>query len=538
MAGAFGLMAGNALAWTVTKTNSDQPYAVSGSDLLQRNVSSVDTNGLMLYIEGGYVAGTFESLTDGTTGSGNREFSCALAGGSITYFLDTAKSPTGYVITGLDSYSGWQDGGRVDQNYAVSFRKVGSGTFENAITTTYHSNMTETRVSLTDLNLAGVDAVKFTFFTQENSGVGYKELDVFGMNASTGTVSGVSGGGAYSVSDSDLLQTALGGTNVSLSYYSESGWTNAFAPALTDGAFGSADKFLGTCGLTGGTMTYLLDVTNHPSGYTVTTLDTFTGWSDSGRDNQNYRVSFRKVGASDFSDAMDVAYTGTVKLTHVSVTNFTLTGVEAVRFFFLTQENSGVGYKELDVIGAPPAYAEVTRRDSGPQVVASNDTADVLIAEGTGTPGAITLGAAVTAVKTLTQSATDDTATVDPAGQTLALGGLFLRPGAGGLAIGAGSNDGTLAGTQPALIACNWSTNGLTIRAAVTNTAAAGTLLKTGTGALTLTGTNFCPGGTEATAGTLRLAGGSSLGSGAVTVNGATMQIDGGTLSPSAGSGF
>ena len=68
------------------------------------------------------------------------------------------------------------------------------------------------------------------------------------------------------------------------------------------------------------------------------------------------------------------------------------------RFLFTAQENNGVGYKELDVVGAPPAYTEVTRRDSGPQAVASNDTADVLLTEGTGTPGALTLAAATTVI--------------------------------------------------------------------------------------------------------------------------------------------
>jgi autotransporter-associated beta strand protein len=538
MVAAIGLAAVSAQAWTRTTANSDQPYTVSDNDLLQRSVSSINTNGLVLYFEGG-TSGTLDFLTDGNVGPGNREGAFSITSNSVTYVLDTISQPAGYIITGLDSYSGWQDGGRVDQNYVVSFRNVASGTFGNAITNAYTSGMKETRVRLTDINLAGVDAIKFNFLSQENGGVGYKELDVFGMTAApTSTVAGVSGSTAYPVSATDLLQSALGGTNDAINYFVEAGFTNAFSPALTDGSFGSADKVVGTCGIVGGTMTYTLNMTNHPAGYTVSALDTYSGWGDSGRDNQNYWVSFRKVGSSAFSDMMSVAYVGTTKLTHVNITNFDLTRVEAVRFTFVAQENGGVGYKELDVIGAPPAYTNVTRRDSISQIVASNDTSQVMITEGAGAPGAITLGAATTVIGTLTQGATEDIATIDPVGQTLALSSLCLRPDAGGLTIGTLSNSGTLMGTQSPFVICNWSTNDLTLRAAITNRASAGTLLKTGSGTLVLTSTNACPGGTEVTAGTLRLTGSASLGSSPVNVNGGTLQLDGGTVSPATSNSF
>lgn len=533
LAAAFGLAACDALAWTVTKVSSDQPYSVSDTDLLQRNVSSVTTN-LILYAENN-TSGILESLTDGIMGPGYTAGSLYICSGTVTYTLDTVSQPAGYLITGLDTYSGWQDGGRNDQNYEVSFRKVGSGTFGNAITNTYTGvSLREARIRLTDLNLAGVDAIKFTFPTQENGGVGYKELDVFGMaNAPTSTITGASSSTAYPVSNTDLLQTALGGTNDALAYYVEGNWTNAFSPVLIDGSFGSANKWLGTCGITGGALTYTLDMTNCPAGYTISAIDTYTGWNDTGRVNQNYWVCFRKVGASSFSDAIAVTYTGADKLTRVTVTNLNQTRVEAVRFTFPSQQNNGVGYKEFDVIGATPAYTNVTRRDSGSKTVVSNGTADVQITEGTGTPGNLTLEAATTVVNSLTQGATEDVATLDPAGQTLALGGLFLRSGAGGLAIGTGSNNGTLAGTQSPFIICNLSTNEITLRAAITNSAVAGSLLKTGNGALTLSSaTNTSPGGTEVTAGTLRLAGSASLGSGPVSLSGAKLQMDGGTVSP------
>ncbi len=529
-----GLVTGSAQAWTVTKTSSDQPYTVSNADLLQCNVSSVETNGVVLYNEGN--PNTIGSLTDGTTGPGNREYCIAITSGTITYMLDTLKSPAGYDITGLNSYSGWQDSGRVNQYYVISFRKAGSSTFGDAITNNYAFSMKETRVSVNDINLSGVDAVNLSFPTpQQNGGVGYKEFDLFGMATITNyTTAGVSGSTAFSVSADDLLQTATVVSNETFTFYSGSTFTNAPLSALADGSFGSADRTTGTCAITSGILTYTLDFTNHPAGYTIASLDTYTGWNDNGRDDQNYRVSFRKAGSVNFDNAITVSYTGTVKLTHVNVTNLNLCGIEAVRFTFASQENGGVGYKELDVSGTTPSYTTVTRRDSGAQLIASNDTSDVFISEGSGTPGTLALGSATTVINTLTQGATDSAATLDMSGQTLALGGLFLRSDAGGLFV----TNGLLAGTQTALTVCNWSSNGVVIQAVVTNMSRAGLLSKTGTGPVTLYGANACPGGTDVSAGTFRLAGTASLGSGPFNLDGATLQLDGGTLSPAISNSF
>ena len=531
---ACGLVMEDALAWGVSTSTSDQPFTVSSTDLLQCNIGSVDTNGLALYFEGG-IAGTLAYLTDGTTGPGNKDYAFNIASNSITYYLDTTKSPAGYDITGLDSCSGWQDNGRVNQNYVISFRKAGALTFGNAITNNYSSSLKELRVSVKDINLSGVDAVKLTFLTQQNFGVGYKEFDLFGMATATNfTATGASDSTAFTVSAADLLQTASVVSNETFTYYSGSTFTNAPLSALADGSFGSADKTTGTCAIANGTLTYTLDVTNHPAGYVINALDTYTGWSDNGHDDQNYWVSFRKAGSVTFDNAIAVSYTGTVKLTHVSVTNINLSGVEAVRFTFTSQENGGAGYKELDVSGTAPSYTTVTRRDSGPQMIASNDTSDVFISEGTGTPGTIGPGSPTTVINSLTQGATDSAATLDMTGQTLTLGGLFLRPDAGGLLV----TNGTLIGSQPTLTVCNWSTNEIAVQLLVTNVNSAGLLSKTGTGTLTLFGTNACPGGTDVSSGTLRLAEKASLGSGPFTLTGATLQLDGGTLNPAISNSF
>ena len=542
MTACMGLAAGGALAGTVTGSSSWSAYAVSGTDLLQTHLGSIVDELVVNTVENNsWSFGTTATLTDGTTGDANATQSLALSGGQVTYLLNTALSPAGYDIASVDTCSGWRDVGRMDQHYAVSFRKVGSSMFGDAITNYYAGGASQTRINIDAINLTGVDAVRFTFLDQQNGGVGYKELDVFGTpSAPASTVTSESSGSVYTVSGTDLLQTHLASTDNAVSLYNEEGYANGGVAVLTDGSFGAASK-ADSCGVAGGSVTYTLDTATHPSGYAVTAIDTYTGWNDGGRDDQNYTVSFRKVGSSLFSTPIPVAFaapgSATFSGTRVNIAGLGLTGVDAIRFTFTGQENGGVGYKELDVTGSAPAYADVTRRDSGPQAITSSDTSNVRIIEGTGTPGNNTLGAATTIINSLTQSATDGLATIDPAGQTLALNGIYLGSAAGGLAIGAGSNNGTLKSAGAALLVDNVSANGITVNSVIANGAGASALTKIGSGTLTLNAENAYSGGTTVNAGTLRIAGG-TLGTGAVNVNGGTLQIDGGTVAPASSGGL
>ena len=424
MMACMGLAAGGALAATVTGSSGDIAFTASGEDLLQHNVSSVN-NALVLYLDEG-AFGTLATLTDGTAGATGREACHAISGGSVTYTLNTAYYTAGYDITSIDTYSGWQDAGRASQHYEVSFRKVGAGEFTDAVTVDYGGGGSQNHVLIANVDVKGVAEVRFTFLGQQNGGVGYKELDVFGTaSAPNAVVAGESSGSAYTVSSADLLQTYLGSTDDAITLYGpEEGYDNRGVAVLTDGLYGPASK-VDTCGITGGSVTYMLNMAACPAGFNVTAIDTYTGWDNGGRDDQRYTVSFRKVGSGIFSDTVTVNYGGLSSQTHVSITGLALKGVDAVRFTFPAQENNGVGYKELDVIGSVPSYTDVTRLSSGAQAIASNDTSIVRIIEGTGDPRANTLDSAVTVIDTLTQSATAGVATIDPAGQTLALNGIY-----------------------------------------------------------------------------------------------------------------
>ena len=283
------------------------------------------------------------------------------------YLLNTNLNPGGYTITNITTYSGWANAGRAQQNYTVSFRRVGSNTFENPTVVTYSysgSSPANTRVTLTGFSEANVDAILFDFDTptQQNGGVGYKELDVFGYGAAPvsipPTVSGSSSTNAYVVSAADLLQTT-GVSSVSNALTINVGENNANSHgtlgSFTDGTFGPAGADGGYC-IAGGTVTYLLNTNLNPGGYTITNIATYSGWANLARAQQNYTVSFRRVGSSNFVNPTVVTYSysgSSPADTKVTLNGFAETNVNAIRFDFDTpaQQNGGVGYKELDVFG-------------------------------------------------------------------------------------------------------------------------------------------------------------------------------------------
>jgi autotransporter-associated beta strand protein len=167
-------------------------------------------------------------------------------------------------------------------------------------------------------------------------------------------------------------------------------------------------------------------------------------------------------------------------------------------------------------------------------VIGNGATKSVRIVEGTGTPGALSLEAPTTTNNTLYVAETDGTATIDPAGRTLAVSKLQMQHDAGGLAIGTGSNNGTLTSAGTVLMVDNASTNPVTVHSVIANGTAASALTKSGAGPLVLTAANTYSGSTTVNSGTLLLASG-SISNAAVTVNGGTLQVSGGSINTPAG---
>jgi len=343
------------------------------------------------------------------------------------------------------------------------------------------------------------------------------------------TITNSSGSTAYTVSSSDLLQTHLRSAESALILYPEKGYLNGTLETLTDGTAAIAsDGRLNAYALSGGTVVYTLDTVLHPSGYDISSVATYSGWQDTGRVNQHYEVAFRMVGSNTFDNVITVSYTGTAGQTCVAIADINLTGVEAIRFTFLSQQNGGVGYKELDVIGAPTAFTDMSL-SAETQMIASNSVANVRIVGDGVAAGTFDLDSPVTIIDTLTHSATGGVATLDPAGQTLKVNRLFVQPKAVGLAVGTGSGNGIFAGAEEHLYFDVAGTNEATIHSSITNGNFSGSLFKRGSGTLTLDGSNPYSGDTVVNAGTLKLTGSGSLGRGALRVQDARLRIEGGS---------
>lgn len=176
----------------VLVSGQNEAYTVSSTDLLQTSVTSTN-NGLILNgPENGAAGGnTFAVLNNGVFGNGTdlalngRQESVVVQDGTITYALDLSVNTLGYVITSIETYAGWADINRGSQAYTVSLSLVGSATFTDLATVSLVTDfLTQQRVTLSENNTGilatGVDEIRFTFPTQQFSGVGYKELDVAG----------------------------------------------------------------------------------------------------------------------------------------------------------------------------------------------------------------------------------------------------------------------------------------------------------------------------------------------------------------------
>ena len=176
-----------------------------------------------------YDCGSAAVLTDGTFGPmgyGNLNLAAggiSGAGNSVTYTLK--GSAGGYDLTNIVVYGGWQDDGRKQQAYTVSYSTVTEpATFVPLTSVNYlppgtgapqNDDPTASRVSITSSTGAPlanqVGAVKFDFTTPEgeNGWEGYAEIQLFGSALAAVVEPVIS---AVQVSANNLILTGTGGT--------------------------------------------------------------------------------------------------------------------------------------------------------------------------------------------------------------------------------------------------------------------------------------------------------------------------------------
>ncbi|MBC7773705.1 MAG: hypothetical protein H7210_14525 [Pyrinomonadaceae bacterium] len=180
---------------SVATNTSNGAFAVDNADLINGTAGLV-TGTPLPGVEG--TSTNVNVLSNGLFGTGGiidgAQNVAIQAGTVITYNLDIFASPTGYDLTGINTYTGWQDGGRRNQDYSVLFSTVSApGAFVPITTISFHptadnSGPPSTEVLITDTTgvlASNVAAVRFAFGPQQNGHVGWRELDVIGTASTT-----------------------------------------------------------------------------------------------------------------------------------------------------------------------------------------------------------------------------------------------------------------------------------------------------------------------------------------------------------------
>ncbi|HWD93317.1 MAG TPA: family 78 glycoside hydrolase catalytic domain [Verrucomicrobiae bacterium] len=179
---------------TVAETDSvyllsDSFPPLPGGDLITNTTTSVASNSLTFANEN---RAPSTVMHDGNIGGPGATNLCSeISGGSITFYLGNGTHGTGYTITNLNTYTAWEDDGRENANYSVSYSADGTNFFPLA-TVAYNPSPYPAKdgtggtvTSLSVSNLVGVRYLQWNFSAnQQNGGVGYTELAAFGMSSS------------------------------------------------------------------------------------------------------------------------------------------------------------------------------------------------------------------------------------------------------------------------------------------------------------------------------------------------------------------
>jgi len=166
-------------------------FLVSAIDLVEGLAPTVNDPNLVR-VEEGATTTDLGALSNGAFGApglpSTGEVVAIHNGTVLTYPFDILTNPDGYDIFGIDTYTGWRDGGRDAQQYGVFYSLVSSpGSFLPLASVDYNpayaspsDTMVQFAMSDGSAMLSRVAALRFEFPSTENTYVGYREIDVFG----------------------------------------------------------------------------------------------------------------------------------------------------------------------------------------------------------------------------------------------------------------------------------------------------------------------------------------------------------------------
>ncbi len=489
-------------------------------------------------------SGTWATTIDGSVGDHTSPATSVTPnnGDSVVFPLDLTGHPDGRNLVSFDSYAAWSGDGRDDQHYTLEYSTVADpATFLPITAVIAHSEFvngarraTHSRITSSTGTLAtGVHSLRLTFNGQENGYEGYREfiardapLPVVITHESNNTHLWTLPVGTNLLSNS-LPKTPAFAAD---SNHGNGDVTNSDWTILTDGSIGSSGvQSSSVAPLNGTSVIFPLDTSANTNGYNITSFDSYCTWADSGRDDQNYKLSYSTVADPETFIPVQMVENHTIaptNSTHTRLTpasGFLATGVAAVKIDFQNQENGYTGFREFIALGsAVPLAGSLTWTGldnanwiAGPD----NNWKD-------GTSG---LQANFTSLAPLTFDSTGVNRDITLPADLTAADLTFINDGANAYTFGGAtltvSNGLTLSGAGSA---------------AFSNSVQAGAVTVSGTGSLTLSGSNPLLTGTAAVSdGSLTLASDDALGAASLVLSGGTASFTSGlpTVSGVSGTG-
>lgn len=282
---------------------------------------------------------------------------------TVSFPLDVVAQPAGYDIASFDSWVTWPDSGRTNQHYTLQYSTVGDpGIFVTiaTVTNTDLSTHKSTHTCITDSNggviATGVHTLRVITNTQENGYVGYTELKAVAAPTNVNTLVESNNTNVWTLpAGANLLN---GATASPLTTSTQEGSSPNWTTVTNNGQLGTpADISSSVTPPNLTAVTFPLDLSVNTNGYKLSSFDTYCAWPNSGRDNQDYELSYSTVAAPTTFTRIGhvIAHTGGDNSTHVRlspVSGFLARNVAAVRMTFGYQENGYVGYREFIALGA------------------------------------------------------------------------------------------------------------------------------------------------------------------------------------------
>ncbi|MCW1884697.1 autotransporter-associated beta strand repeat-containing protein [Luteolibacter flavescens] len=336
-------------------------------------------------------SGSWGTLTDGSVGptpNNTTPYQTAMntvvvptANNEVTFTLDLTGHPDGHTITTFDSYGLWNDPGRDDQRYTLSYSTDNVNftqliSVQNNTVNPGTSKATHTRVfDDTGVLATNVKAIRVKFTNpQENGGAGYSEfvltstpvaaLPVRTINEANGTNLWTLPAGTNLLDAAAVMSPPPSGSP-SAGVITAGTWG-----AVTDGVLGTPNSPASSVTPLSGTSVVfpLKDLETNTKGYDLTSLDFYCAWADSGRDDMDLVVSYSTYDdPENFLPLHFVANhtPGPGNLaTHTRLypaSGYLATNVAAIKLDFPAQENGWVGYREFIALGtASPLTAALT----------------------------------------------------------------------------------------------------------------------------------------------------------------------------------